>query len=52
MKSSKVDLPKTMEMEGSVLRSAEWGDMEVAYSIVAKDFDVTPLLKGLPDDMC
>ena len=47
-----MDLPKTMKMEGSVLRSVEWGDMEVAYNTVAKDFDVTPLLKGLPDDMC
>jgi hypothetical protein len=41
-----------MEMEGSVLRNTEWGDMEVAYNSVAKEFDVTPLLKGLQNDMC
>jgi hypothetical protein len=26
--------------------------MDVAYNTVAKDFDVTPLLKGLPNDLC
>lgn len=52
MRSSKADLPKTMEMEGSIIREAEWGDTHIEYGNFVKEFDVTPLLKGLPDDRC
>ena len=41
-----------MEMEGSAIRETEWGDMHIEYGNIAKDMDVAPLLKGLPDDMC
>lgn len=33
------------------VRAVEWGDMNVSYEKAGSDFDVTPLLKGLPDDL-
>jgi hypothetical protein len=52
LKGSKSDLPKTMEMEGATIREAEWGDIHVEYGTFDKEFDVAPMLKGLPDDRC
>ena len=52
LRASKTDLPKTMEMEGAAIREAEWGDTHIEYGTFTKDFDVSPFLKGLPDDMC
>lgn len=52
MRASKEDLPKTMEMEGATLRETEWGDIHVEYGTFIKEFDVSPFLKGLPDDRC
>lgn len=52
MRSSKADLPKTLEMEGSTIREAEWGETHIEYGSFAKEFDVTPFLKGLPNDRC
>jgi hypothetical protein len=52
LKGSKSDLPKTMEMKGATIREAEWGDIHVEYGTFDKEFDVAPMLKGLPDDRC
>lgn len=52
LRASKEDLPITMEMEGATLREIEWGDIHVEYGSFSKEFDVTPFLKGLPDDRC
>jgi hypothetical protein len=31
---------------------ATWGGMTAAYTEIPGDMDFTPLLKGLPDDLC
>jgi mannose-6-phosphate isomerase-like protein (cupin superfamily) len=52
MRGSKKDLPKTMETSDMVMQEAEWGDMHVEFDTIHKKMDVTPLLKGLPNDRC
>ena len=52
MRGSKKDLPKTMETSKMVMQEAEWGDMHVELDTIHKKMDVTPLLKGLPNDRC
>lgn len=52
MRGSKKDLPKTMETSDMVMQDADWGDMHVEFSTLQKKLDVTPLLKGLPNDRC
>ncbi len=52
MRGSKEDLPATIESEEVVIQEAEWGDIHVGFETYNEDFDIAPLLKGLPDDMC
>lgn len=52
MRASKTELPIIMEMTGATLREVEWEDIHVEYGTFSKEFDVTPFLKGLPDDRC
>ena len=52
MRGSKVDLPATIESDEAVIREAEWADIHVGFETYSEDFDLTPLLKGLPDDRC
>jgi mannose-6-phosphate isomerase-like protein (cupin superfamily) len=52
MRGSKKDLPKTMETSDMVMQEAEWGDLHVEIDTFHKKMDVTPLLKGLPNNMC
>jgi hypothetical protein len=33
------------------VRAVQWGDINVSFEKAGSDFDVTPLLKGLPDDL-
>lgn len=51
MRAPKKDLPKTMENDDMVMQEAEWGDLHVEFDTFRKEFDVTPLLKGLPDNL-
>lgn len=52
MRGSKKDLPATIEAEEAVVREAEWGDMHVGFESYNEDFDLAPLLRGLPDNLC
>ena len=52
MRGSKVDLPATIESDEAVIRGSEWADIHVGFETYSEDFDLTPLLKGLPDDRC
>lgn len=47
------DLP-LVEDQGENFRArlTEWGDMIVSYETFPKGLDVTPMFKGLPEDMC
>lgn len=50
MRASKNELSKAMETKDMVMHEAVWGDMHVEYDVIREKFDVTPLLKGLPND--
>ena len=45
-------LPITFQDGGVTLRQIEWGDLNVAIEQIPAGLDMTPLLKGLPDDRC
>jgi hypothetical protein len=51
MRTSIAELPVTVEADGYVLRETTWGEMHVEIGTFYKEVDVTPLLKGLPDNM-
>ncbi len=50
MRASKNELSKVMENEEMAMFEGVWGEMHVEYDVFKKQFDVTPLLKGLPND--
>ncbi|MCP8323264.1 MAG: hypothetical protein L6N96_03705 [Candidatus Methylarchaceae archaeon HK02M2] len=52
MRGSKADVPKTLESSEVVIQEATWGDMHVGFETFKKRFDVTPLMRGLPNDRC
>jgi len=52
MRGSKTDLPKTVDVDELTIREADWGDVHVSLIICHRRLDLTPLLKGLPDDLC
>ncbi len=52
MRGSKEDLPATIESEEVDIQEAEWSDIHVGFETYNEEFDLAPLLKGLPDDMC
>ena len=51
MRASRKDMPVALEMAGAKMQEVEWGDMHVSFESYKERFDVTPLLKGLPDDL-
>ena len=51
MRSSKTELPVTLEGDGFVFREIVWGGMHVEIATFDKEFDETPFLKSLPDDL-
>ena len=46
------ELPAVVEEEGITIRETEWGDLHIGHESFATAFDMSPLLKGLPDDLC
>jgi mannose-6-phosphate isomerase-like protein (cupin superfamily) len=50
MRASKNELTKAMDNEEMSVFEGVWGEMHVEYDIFKKRMDVTPLLKGLPND--
>lgn len=52
MHAVRQDLPVTIEEDGIVIREAEWGDVHVGHETYHTAFDVGPLMRGLPDDLC
>ncbi len=51
MRSTKAELPVTYEQDGIVFRETVYGAMHVEIDSFDREFDFTPLLKGLPDDL-
>ena len=49
MRASRDELP---ELLGAAIRGSDWGDLRCAFVALPTGTDVTPLVKGLPDDRC
>lgn len=52
MKQECTALPKRLEAGGVSICSQDWGDMNVAHIRFPKGADATPLLAGLPQNLC
>jgi hypothetical protein len=53
MRSKKEDLPVAIQVPGAVTsRAIEWGDTTIVYAKFSAGADATPLLAGLPGDLC
>lgn len=52
MHESKENLPVVMDITGVKSQLSKWGDMNAVRMQLAKGVDFTPMLKGLPDDLC
>jgi hypothetical protein len=50
MRGTKDELSKSMDTPEMTMYEAVWGDMHVEYDIFRERFDITPFLKGLPND--
>jgi type 1 glutamine amidotransferase len=46
------DVPVAIQDDSAELRTAEAGDMTVAFMTLKKGADFAPALSGLPDDLC
>jgi hypothetical protein len=52
LRGSKSDLPKTVDVEELTIWETDWGEMHVNITVCHRHLDITPLLKGLPDNKC
>jgi uncharacterized RmlC-like cupin family protein len=52
MVHAKQELPLSLEAPGVTIRSANWSGMTALYVHMDPGADFTPVLKGLPDDLC
>ncbi|HUI01489.1 MAG TPA: hypothetical protein VLX56_07655 [Nitrososphaerales archaeon] len=52
MRGSKKDLPKTVDVEELTIRETDWGEIHVSLITCHKQLDISPVLKGLPGDLC
>ncbi len=50
MKAAKYELKKSLDTEEMTMNEDVWGEMQVVYHTNKKQVDVTPLLKGLPNN--
>jgi hypothetical protein len=52
MGGSDKDLPKTVDEKELTIREVDWGELHVNITTFHETLDLSPLLKGLPGDMC
>jgi len=52
MKLARTDLPTRLQAGDLCIQGVDWGDLNVARIRFPKGADATPLLEGLPDDLC
>lgn len=50
MHATKKELTKSTETKEMTMYEEVWGDMHIEYDIFRERFDITPFLKGLPND--
>lgn len=46
------DIPVSVELDAGTIRLERWGGMYVGIERYDREFDMAPLLEGLPDDRC
>ena len=49
---AKQELPIVLQAPGVLIRSTKWNGMAALYVHMDPGADFTPVLKGLPDDLC
>jgi hypothetical protein len=52
MHASTTDLPLELQAGEILTRGVEWGDISTRFLDLPAGTDLTPVLKGLPDDRC
>ena len=52
MKQARSDLPTRLAAGGVCIQAQDWGDINVARIRFPKGADATPLLAGMPQDLC
>lgn len=52
MNHAQSELPVRLEAGGVCIQAHDWGDMNVARIRFPKGADATPLLEGMPDNLC
>ncbi len=52
MKMHREDMPIDVDIPNATFRSVEWDDMAIGFVKLKAGADATPLLEGLPDDLC
>ena len=52
MVTERTRLPVVLEVPGVTIRSADWNGMAALYVSLGAGADFTPVLRGLPDDLC
>jgi hypothetical protein len=52
VRGSNKDLPKTVDVDELTIHETDWGDVHVSLITCHKKLDMSPLLKGLPNDLC
>ena len=52
MRQSGTDAPAFMDVPGTVMRGADWGGLRCVHVALGAGTDLSPLLKGLPGDLC
>lgn len=52
MQRKRTELPVRLEANGVCIQAEDWGDTNVARIRFPRGADATPLLKGLPGDLC
>lgn len=50
MRASKNELSKVMDTDEMTMYEGVWGEMHIEYDVFKKAFDITPFLKGLPNN--
>ena len=52
MKQNRNELPTRLEAGGVCIQAEDWGDINVARIRFPQGADATPLLEGMPDNLC
>lgn len=52
MKEDRNEMPRRLDAGGVCIQAQDWGEMNVARIRFPKGADATPLLVGMPGDLC